>query len=200
MPIALEYNLVEVMKKYCANIAIFELTSIVSQWEMFVQALARSPSGDNAYPSQKVSTKYFGPLQSDVNAPTLEANNLFLLFLLSFEIFNHNVHNCLVNSNASLNVRLLSVAKKINSKWDKADAYIIHLDGSRVQATRELKNDVIHLSSDQQVQKCINIMIVDMREGYNVLLSKEYLMKVQGNFATDWSHLWLPYKGEYNHI
>ena len=35
-------------------------------------------------------------------------------FLLSFEIFNHNVHNFLVDSRASPNVMPLSVCKKIN--------------------------------------------------------------------------------------
>ena len=35
-------------------------------------------------------------------------------FLLNFEIFNHNVHNCLVDSGESFNVMPLSVCKKIN--------------------------------------------------------------------------------------
>ena len=35
-------------------------------------------------------------------------------FLLTFEIFNHNVHNCLVDSGALVNVMPISVCKKIN--------------------------------------------------------------------------------------
>ena len=35
-------------------------------------------------------------------------------FLLTFEIFNHNVHNYLVDSGASVNVMLLLVCKMIN--------------------------------------------------------------------------------------
>ena len=37
-------------------------------------------------------------------------------FLPTFEIFNHNVHNYLVDSGASVNVMPLSVYKKINGK------------------------------------------------------------------------------------
>ena len=37
-------------------------------------------------------------------------------FLLTFEIFNHNVHNCLVDSGASVNVMPLLVCKKINGQ------------------------------------------------------------------------------------
>jgi len=44
---------------------------------------------------------------------------------VTFEIFNYNVHNCLVDFGASVNVIPLSVAKKINEKWDKTDAQII---------------------------------------------------------------------------
>ena len=35
-------------------------------------------------------------------------------FLLTFEIFNYNMHNCLVDSGASVNVMPLSICKQIN--------------------------------------------------------------------------------------
>ena len=37
-------------------------------------------------------------------------------FLLTFEIFNRNVHNCLVDSRASSNVMPYSVCKKLNAQ------------------------------------------------------------------------------------
>jgi hypothetical protein len=37
-------------------------------------------------------------------------------FLLTFEIFHRNVHNCMVNSSASSNVMPLSVFQKINAE------------------------------------------------------------------------------------
>ena len=37
-------------------------------------------------------------------------------FLLTFEIFNHNVHNCLVDSRASSNVMPCSMCKKLNDE------------------------------------------------------------------------------------
>ena len=86
-----------------------------------------------------------GPLESVVNALTFEANTLFPLFLLTFESFNYNFHNCLVDSGASVNVMPLPVAKKINAKWDKTDAQIIQLDKYLIQAIGELKNVFIIL-------------------------------------------------------
>ena len=121
-------------------------------------------------------------------------------FLLSFEIFSFNVHNCLVDSGASTNVMPLSVCKKLNIRPEKTDAKIIQLDRSQVPAVGELNNVIIRLSSDSRVHQCIDIVIVDIPEAYGLLLSRDWSSKLQGYFATDWSHLWLPYKGRNNQI
>jgi len=52
----------------------------------------------------------------------MDVNTLCPPFLLNFEIFNLNVHNCLVDFGASVNVISLSATKKINAKWEKTDA------------------------------------------------------------------------------
>jgi hypothetical protein len=52
-------------------------------------------------------------------------------FLLNFEIFNRNVHNCLVDSGASSNVIPYSVSKKLNAKPHMSKTKIIQLDRSQ---------------------------------------------------------------------
>ena len=37
-------------------------------------------------------------------------------FLLTFDIFNYNVHNCLLESGESINVMPLSISKRINGQ------------------------------------------------------------------------------------
>ena len=64
----------------------------------------------------------------------------------------------------------------------------------------ELNNVIIRLSSDSRVHQCIDIVIVDIREYYGLLLSRYWSSKIQGYFSIDWSHLWLPYKGRNNQI
>lgn len=91
----------------------------------------------------------FGPMKFFLNALTLDSKTLHPLFLLIIEIFNYNVHNWLVYSNASVNIMLLSLAKKINEKYDKIDAQIIQLDKTHVHDISELRNVLILLSSDQ---------------------------------------------------
>ena len=53
-------------------------------------------------------------------------------FLLSFDIFNHNVHNCLVDFGASSNVMPLSVCRKINGQPTPSSCKIIQLDRTAV--------------------------------------------------------------------
>jgi len=73
----------------------------------------------------------------------------------------------------------LSIAKKINSKWDKIDVQIIQLDRSFVQAIGELNNVMICLSSYHRVHQCINIVIVDIVESYGLMLTRDWSNKLQ---------------------
>jgi predicted aspartyl protease len=72
-------------------------------------------------------------------------------FLLTFEIFNRNVHNCMVDSGASSNVMPLSVCQKINAEVKPSDLKIIQLDRTNVKVIGELKNVLVRLSSNPKV-------------------------------------------------
>jgi hypothetical protein len=121
-------------------------------------------------------------------------------FLLTFEIFNRNVHNCLVDSGASSNVMPYSVCKKLNVEPQMSNTKIIQLDRSHVKVFGELKDVLIRLSSNSKVHQTIHKIVVDLPETYGVILIRDWLAKMNGYFATDWSHLWLPYKGQPNKI
>ena len=43
-------------------------------------------------------------------------------------------------------------------------------------------------------------MVVDIPEAYGLILRRDWSAKLNGYFATDWSHLWLPYKNNQNQI
>ena len=115
-----------------------------------------------------------------------------LPFLLIFEIFNRNLHNCLVDTGASSNVMPYSDCKKLNAEPWMSKTKIIQLDRSHVKVFRELKDVLIRLSSNSKVHQTIDIIVVDIPKTYGVILSKDWSAKLNGYFATDWSHLWLP--------
>ena len=88
-----------------------------------------------------------------------------------------------------------SVYKKLNAQPNMCKTKIIQLDRSHVKAMGELKDEMIQLSSNSKVHQVIVMIVVDIPEAYGVILSRDWSAKLNGYFATDWSHLWLPFKG-----
>jgi hypothetical protein len=121
-------------------------------------------------------------------------------FLLTFEIFNRNVHNCMVDYGASSNVMPWSVCQKINAKFQPSSLKIIQLDQTSVKVIGELKNVFIRLSSNPKVHQIINIIVIDILEVYGLFLSRDWSEQLHGYFATDWSDLWFPENGKTNRI
>jgi hypothetical protein len=54
-------------------------------------------------------------------------------FLLTFEVFNRNLQNCLVDSRASSNVMPLSISKKLNTVPLKSYRHVIQLEKTQVK-------------------------------------------------------------------
>lgn len=112
-----------------------------------------------------------------------DANSSCPPFLLSFEVFNYNVHNYLVDFGVVANVMSISIAKKINAQWSKTSTRIIQLDRTSVPAIGELRDVIIQLSYGSQVHQCINIVFVDIPEAYGLLLSRDWSTKLDGYFC-----------------
>ena len=110
------------------------------------------------------------------------------------------MHNCLVDSGASSNVMPLSVCRKINGQPTPSSCKIIQLDRSTIKVVGEMKNVLIELSADERVCQFIDIMVVDIPEAYGLILSRDWSTKINRYFATDWSHLFFPYKDCQNQI
>ena len=49
----------------------------------------------------------------------------------------------------------------------------------------ELKDVMIRLSSNSKVHQIIDVIVVDIREAYKVILSRDWSGKLNGYFATD---------------
>jgi len=134
----LDYNIVEDMNKTHVNVSLFELAKIQSQRDILLRALGQTSAGSAASTSKGASTSP-GSLTTVLNTLRMEdANFVCPPFLLSFEIFNCNVHSCLVDSGASANVMPLSIAKRINAQWSKTSTQIIQLDRICILAIGEL--------------------------------------------------------------
>jgi hypothetical protein len=114
-----------------------------------------------------------------------KGNPFVPLFLLTFEVFNKNLHNCLVESRASSNVIPLSICNKLNAIPLKSDKHVIQLDRTQVKVMGELKDAMIMMATHPKFVQVIDIIVVDIPEAYGFLLSRDWFEKLNGYFSTD---------------
>ena len=88
------------------------------------------------------------------------------------------MHNCLVDSGASVNVMPLSVYKKINGKPKPSTWRVIQLDRMNVKVIREMEDVLTRLSSNDKVCQFIDIVVADMPEAYGLVLSRDWSIKL----------------------
>ena len=100
------YDIVEDIKKTKANVSLFEMCNLPQQKKKISEALDPQPSKniDNVPLDKEINDSSIGGKSKSQTKP----------FLLTFEIFNMNVHNCLVDSGSSSNVMPLSICKRVN--------------------------------------------------------------------------------------
>jgi hypothetical protein len=185
--------MVEDLKKLKSNISVMDLCRIPQQKDLLLQALDEDGKLMlNLSPNSSEGKGISGEIRKpNVNTITTDKKPRSSVppFLLTFEIYNKNLHNCLVESGASSNVMPLSVCKKLNSTPTKNDTHIIQLDRTEVKVIGGLKDVMIWIVSNPKFHQVIDIIIVDIPEAYGMLLSRDWSEKLHGYFSTDWSHL-----------
>ena len=129
------YDILEYIKKTKANISLFELCNFPQQTKKLLEAFDSQPS---------ITTETI-ELDTEINEASTrgKSKSQTLPFLLSFEIFNYNVHSCLVDSGASSNVMTLSICKNINGQPTPSPCRIIQLERSVVKVIGEMKDVLI---------------------------------------------------------
>jgi len=204
----MEYNIIDDMKKTRANITLYELSKLKHQQKIMMKELHAVPIAP--LPTTVLSQASHNMGQPPTNAINeIDPNDIALIggrsrshtppFLLTYEIFNKNVHNCLVDSGASTNILPRSICAKLNVQPQKSVVRIVQLDRSQVEVIGELNQVTIRLSSDPKVCQVIDILVADILELYGLILSRDWSEKLR-YFSTDWSHMWLPCNGKPNQI
>jgi hypothetical protein len=95
----LDYNIVEDLKRLKANVSVMDMCIIPQQKDFLLQALKSVET-----PTTNINQGENPALADLRNKPTVNAcsedkkgNPFVSPFLLTFEVFNRNLHNCLVD-------------------------------------------------------------------------------------------------------
>jgi len=120
---ALEYSVIEYMKKTKANISMYDICTLLQQCDLLLESFNVGNSQNKCIPTTKNNSKtsetkaiHTVKIKSAINAASIGAYSKFHNppFLLTYEIFNFNVHNYLVDSSASSNIMPYSLCQRIN--------------------------------------------------------------------------------------
>jgi hypothetical protein len=127
---SIDYNVIEDMKKMKANVSIFYINSIHQQRDLILQTFKTSPNVSHKT-MENCEAKH-NPYLVKSNFETKQKATLNDVvignhskpqtppFSPTFENFNHNVHNCLVDSRASPNIIHFLVCNKIHTTIEHA--------------------------------------------------------------------------------
>ena len=74
------------------------------------------------------------------------------------------------------------------------------MDRTNVKVIGEMEDVLVFLSSNDKVCQVIDIVVADIPDAYGLVLSRNWSAKLNRYFDSDWSHLWLSYKGIPNQI
>ena len=155
----LDFRIVEDLKRAWASISLFELSKIAQFHNDIINVLLdRMPK----IPQQLITSIHIQDFDVDGVAIGQKSRSVTPPFLLTFEIFNNNIHNCMVDSSASFNVGPFSVFQKLNVDPKKSNIQIIQLDRSKVRVLGEMKNVLIRLSIDSHVHHIIDILVANI--------------------------------------
>ena len=64
----------------------------------------------------------------------------------------------------------------------------------------ELHNIHMQLASDPRMKHMVDISVVDVADTYGSILDRDWAKRLNGYMATDFSHMWLLWKGLANQI
>lgn len=116
--VELDFSIVEELKRTRASILLFELAKIMQFHNEIVNAL---PEKMPKIPQQLMTSIDIQDSVVEDTAIGQRSSSVTSPFLLTFEIFNNNVHNCMVDSSASSNVMPFLVCQKLNVDLKKSN-------------------------------------------------------------------------------
>lgn len=132
------------MKKTRSDISLHELSKLKKQQKIFLRELNAVPTSPLPAAVESQAAKGMGkPLTASNKVDPIDViliDDISLShmppFLLTYEIFNRNLHNCLIDSRASSNIMLTTVCANVTPK--KSVVHITQFDRTKVEVLGEI--------------------------------------------------------------
>jgi ribonuclease HI len=116
-------------------------------------------------------------------------------FYITLTIFDHLLHNCMLDSGASHNVMPKAIMDKLGLEVTRPYGDLYSFDSRRVKCIGMIKDLVVNLAQIPSKSILMDVVVADIPPKYGMLLSRSWGAKLGGSIQLDMTYATIPVFG-----
>jgi hypothetical protein len=122
-------------------------------------------------------------------------------FYITLTIFDHLLHNCMLDSGASHNVMPKEIMDKLGLKVTRPYGDLYSFDSRRVKCIGMIKDLVVNLAQIPSKSILMDVVVADIPPKYGMLLSRSWGVKLRGSIQLDMTYATiLVFRGQFTRL
>jgi ribonuclease HI len=116
-------------------------------------------------------------------------------FYITLTVFDHLLHNCMLDSGASHNVMPKAIMDKLGLEVTRPYGDLYSFDSRRVKCIGMIKDLVVNLAQIPSKSILMDVVVADIPPKYGMLLSRSWGAKLGGSIQLDMTYATIPVFG-----
>jgi hypothetical protein len=116
-------------------------------------------------------------------------------FYITLTVFEHLLHNCMLDSGASHNVMPKAIMDKLGLEVTRPYGDLYSFDSRRVKCIGMIKDLVVNLAQIPSKSILMDVVVADIPPKYGMLLSRSWGAKLGGSIQLDMTYATIPVFG-----
>jgi ribonuclease HI len=116
-------------------------------------------------------------------------------FYITLTVFEHLLHNCMLDSGASHNVMPKAIMDKLGLEVTRPYGDLYSFDSRRVKCLGMIKDLVVNLAQIPSKSILMDVVVADIPPKYGMLLSRSWGAKLGGSIQLDMTYATIPVFG-----
>jgi hypothetical protein len=116
-------------------------------------------------------------------------------FYITLTVFEHLLHNCMLDSGASHNVMPKAIMDKLSLEVTRPYGDLYSFDSRRVKCLGMIKDLVVNLAQIPSKSILMDVVVADIPPKYGLLLSRSWGAKLGGSIQLDMTYATIPVFG-----
>jgi hypothetical protein len=129
------------------------------------------------------------------------ATDTVSLFYITLTLFDHLLHNCMLDSGVSHNVMPKAIMEKLGLEITRPYGDLYSFDSRKVKCIGMIKDLVVNLAQIPTKSILMDVVVADIPPKYGMLLSRSWGAKLGGSLQLDMTYAKIPvFGGQYTRL